>query len=381
MQVLRWFRNLTFIALLAALPCASFSQVGIGVSITVAPPALPVYEQPFCPGPNYLWTPGYWAWGPGGYYWVPGTWVMAPAVGLLWTPGYWGWGSGAYLWHAGYWGPRVGFYGGVNYGFGYFGTGFAGGRWNGRYFNYNTAVMRVNTTVIRNTYVDRTVIVNNRTVNRVSYNGGRGGIQARPSQDQVAAERQRRYGPTNLQSQQERFARDNKSNWASENHGNPRYAALQKPATSAAEFNRAVPARGVRPTNNTATRPAPNARPETRPGNEARPVNRPGSRPQPENRPGNETRPTTRPGTAPVARPETRPTPARPAPGARPTPASRPTAGTRPQARPESRPNQASRPQATPRPAPQSRPAPASRPAPQRESAPRSSGGERPNSR
>jgi hypothetical protein len=101
MQVLRWFRNLTLIALLGALPSVSFSQVAVGVSITVAPPELPIYDQPICPGPNYLWTPGYWAWGPGGYYWVPGTWVIAPAVGLLWTPGYWGWGSGAYLWHAG----------------------------------------------------------------------------------------------------------------------------------------------------------------------------------------------------------------------------------------------------------------------------------------
>src|ERR1700733_3834557 len=105
MKALRWFRTLTLIAILGALPCASFSQVSVGVSITVAPPELPVYEQPICPAANYIWTPGYWAWGPGGYYWVPGTWVLAPAVGLLWTPGYWGWGSGAYLWHGGYWGP------------------------------------------------------------------------------------------------------------------------------------------------------------------------------------------------------------------------------------------------------------------------------------
>ena len=179
MQILRWMRNLPLIALLCMLPCASFSQVAVGVSINLAPPELPVYEQPICPGANYMWTPGYWAWDPGsgGYYWVPGTWVMAPSVGLLWTPGYWGWNNGGYLWNAGYWGPQVGFYGGVNYGYGYTGAGFYGGRWNGRYFSYNTAVMRVNTTVIHNTYVDRTVI-RNITVNRVSYNGGRGGIES-----------------------------------------------------------------------------------------------------------------------------------------------------------------------------------------------------------
>src|ERR1700739_3236501 len=101
-----------------AWPSASRAQLAVGVSIRVGPPAWPVYPQPICPGPGYIWTPGYWAYGPVGYYWVPGTWVVAPAVGLLWTPGYWGWSGGFYAWHAGYWGPHVGFYGGINYGFG-----------------------------------------------------------------------------------------------------------------------------------------------------------------------------------------------------------------------------------------------------------------------
>ncbi|MGO9515714.1 MAG: hypothetical protein ACLPND_01585 [Candidatus Korobacteraceae bacterium] len=39
------------------LSTTSFAQVG--VAITVAPPALPVYEQPVCPGDGYIWTPGY----------------------------------------------------------------------------------------------------------------------------------------------------------------------------------------------------------------------------------------------------------------------------------------------------------------------------------
>src|SRR5262250_2911266 len=93
------------------------------VSITIAPPVLPVYVQPPIPGDGYIWTPGYWAYGDEGYFWVPGTWVLAPQPGLLWTPGYWGWGGSAFLWHAGYWGPTVGFYGGVSYGYGYFGNG------------------------------------------------------------------------------------------------------------------------------------------------------------------------------------------------------------------------------------------------------------------
>src|ERR1700679_2249672 len=87
----------------------------IGISVAIAPPELPVYEQPICPGDGYIWTPGYWAWD-GAYNWVPGAWVMAPEVGYLWTPGYWGWGSGGYLFNEGYWGMSVGFYGGINYG-------------------------------------------------------------------------------------------------------------------------------------------------------------------------------------------------------------------------------------------------------------------------
>jgi hypothetical protein len=133
------------------LPFATQAQVSVGVSITTPPPPLPVYVQPYCPGPNYIWTPGYWAWGPDGYYWVPGTWVVAPQVGLLWTPGYWGWGDRVYVWHAGYWGPHVGFYGGINYGFGYVGVGYEGGYWRGGAFVYNTEVNRVNTTIIHNT--------------------------------------------------------------------------------------------------------------------------------------------------------------------------------------------------------------------------------------
>jgi hypothetical protein len=48
------------------------ASAGISVSITVGPPVLPVYVQPPCPTDGYIWTPGYWAYGPDGYYWVPG---------------------------------------------------------------------------------------------------------------------------------------------------------------------------------------------------------------------------------------------------------------------------------------------------------------------
>src|SRR5215472_12568051 len=211
-----------------ALPSASQGQVAVGVSIRIGPPALPVYPQPICPGPGYIWTPGYWAYGPTGYYWVPGTWVVAPAVGLLWTPGYWGWSSGAYVWHGGYWGPHVGFYGGINYGFGYTGVGFVGGAWHGGVFAYNTAVTNVNTTVIHNTY-NTTVINNNTTVNRVSYNGGTGGTTAQPTAAEQAAAREKRTPPTALQTEHEHAASTNRAMLASENRGQPSVAATSKP--------------------------------------------------------------------------------------------------------------------------------------------------------
>src|SRR5271157_896958 len=174
---MRSVRLLLLALLILAIPAASFAQ--FGVAITIAPPALPVYTQPMAPADGYLWTPGYWAYGDEGYYWVPGTWVEAPQPGFLWTPGYWGWNDGAYIWNGGYWGPEVGFYGGINYGFGYFGTGFGGGEWRGGSFFYNTAVVRVNTVNITNVYVNKTVIVNNES--HVAFNGGQGGVEARPT--------------------------------------------------------------------------------------------------------------------------------------------------------------------------------------------------------
>lgn len=126
--------NAVLIAFLYFLmPVVSVAQVGVFVnfSIHTPPPGVPVYAQPPCPVDGYLWTPGYWAWGKGGYYWVPGVWVRPPAVGVLWTPGYWAFAAGVYTWHPGYWGPHVGFYGGVQYGFGYTGVGFVGGVWHG----------------------------------------------------------------------------------------------------------------------------------------------------------------------------------------------------------------------------------------------------------
>ena len=46
-------------ALLLIARAAGAAQVA--VTVNVAPPPLPVYEQPPLPSPGYLWVPGYWS--------------------------------------------------------------------------------------------------------------------------------------------------------------------------------------------------------------------------------------------------------------------------------------------------------------------------------
>src|SRR5262245_40021441 len=211
--------------LFTGLPLASTSAY-VAVSVGIAPPAIPVYAQPLCPVAGYIWTPGYWAYGPYGYYWVPGVWVAPPAFGLLWTPGYWAFSGGSYLFHDGYWGPTVGFYGGINYGYGYWGNGYYGGRWVGDAFSYNTAVSRVNTAVIHNTYVNREVL-NRRGTNRTSFNGGKGGLQAKPSAAQQTAEKNRREGPTAAQRSRMDSAKNDPALRAKDNKSKPKAESVR----------------------------------------------------------------------------------------------------------------------------------------------------------
>jgi hypothetical protein len=218
-------RNLLFaasIAMSALIMPAVQAHAGVFVSINIAPPALPVYVQPPLPAPGYIWTPGYWAYGDAGYYWVPGVWVQPPSVGLLWTPGYWGFAGGIYGWHRGYWGPHVGFYGGVNYGFGYGGIGFCGGEWRGGAFAYNRAVANFGGVHVTNVYenreiINRTTIVNE---NHYSFNGG-AGIQARASGEEMRAANERHFEATSHQVDHEHFAGQDRSQLAAVNHGRP----------------------------------------------------------------------------------------------------------------------------------------------------------------
>jgi WXXGXW repeat (2 copies) len=252
-----------------SIPYSSAAQVAVGIMVNIAPPELPVYDQPPCPGDDYIWTPGYWGWDDvdDDYYWIPGTWVLAPEPGFFWTPGYWAWQDTGFAFIPGYWGPVVGFYGGVDYGFGYFGHGFEGGRWDHGHFFYNRAVTNVNVTVIHNTY---NTVVNHVTVNRVSYNGGRGGIEARPTAQEQAAAHDRHIAAVAAQNEHVQLARQDRELRASVNHGRPPVAATEKPGSFkgngvvAAREGGAVHTANEHPENN--ARPENNGRPESNAG-------------------------------------------------------------------------------------------------------------------
>ncbi len=222
----RW---LLLALLMVLIPASSFA--GVFISVGFAPPILPVYVQPVCPDPGLMWTPGYWAYGPDGYYWVPGAWVPAPYIGALWTPPWWGWSGGLYVFHPGYWGRHVGYYGGVNYGFGYMGVGFVGGMWRGNTFAYNTAVMHVNTNVVHNTYIDRTVVERNTIVNNrhIAFSGGPGGINHPPTAAEQIANHDQHLAATSFQTSHANSAMNNKSSYARNNGGHPQNLVASRP--------------------------------------------------------------------------------------------------------------------------------------------------------
>ena len=209
-----------------ASPTLSVAQMSVSITVGVAPPPIPVYAQPPIPDEGYLWVPGYWAWERQGYYWVPGTWVHPPEAGLLWTPGYWEFAGNAYRWHPGYWGPQVGYYGGINYGFGYFGIGFVGGFWDHDAFRYNAAVNNFGSRRIKNVYRQTPANVG---TSRAAFAGGRGGTARQPSAEDQRAVTQQRREPTAPQIQQERAAGTYRTQNATVNHARPPVAATPRP--------------------------------------------------------------------------------------------------------------------------------------------------------
>lgn len=329
-----------------------------GYDVDTPPPAIPDYELPPVPDPNYIWTPGYWAWGPGGYYWVPGTWVPAPQPGLVWTPGYWAYQNGYYGWNNGYWAPTVGYYGGVYYGGGYYGHGYGGGRWSGNTFQYNTAVVRITVGIISAVYVDRAVIVT-APPRRVAYNGGPGGLATRPTQTELSVAHAKHVPPTSAQQQHEKVASQDRGLLATVNAGKPPVVSVAHPFTATAK-----PA-GFAPVTSTDTAVAqkhivrPAARPPVAapvktaapregidhpaPAKPALPVQTTAPVEHPVSKPVEPTPAAVRPTVRPTLRPDVvRPTPARPAPVptaairplVRPTPVVRPAVAPTPVPRP-----------------------------------------------
>lgn len=183
---------------LASLPAGATPDCGPGaaaggparVAVGAAPPPrLPPERQPPIPGYGYIWTPGYWGWNAAinDYYWISGIWALPPRVGLLWTPAWWGWNNGVYVFAPGFWGPTVGFYGGINYGWGYGGYGYGGGYWRGNTFYYNRTVNNFGRLRVNAVYA-RAVPVN-RAAGRLAFNGGPGGVKARATPQEAAAAR------------------------------------------------------------------------------------------------------------------------------------------------------------------------------------------------
>jgi hypothetical protein len=198
----------------------------VSVQIAIAPPIMPVYEQPACPIDGYIWTPGYWAYDNGGYYWVEGVWLYPAQSNFLWTPGYWNYSGGYYGWNTGYWGPHIGYYGGVCYGHGYEGEGYSGGRWEGGSFRYNTAVSNVNANVVHNTYAEK-VTVSKNNGNRSSFNGP-GGLSRKPTDNERLAINENHVKPNSEQILHEQNASKNKNQPVSVN----------KPNTAKTEMNK-----------------------------------------------------------------------------------------------------------------------------------------------
>lgn len=209
-------------------PSGASGAAGVVIRAEEPPPPLPEYDQPPMPAPGYLWTPGYWGWNNYDYYWVPGTWVEPPRPGLLWTPGYWGFVDGVYAFHRGYWADHVGFYGGIVYGFGYTGHGYEGGHWEDGHFFYNRTVNNFGSVRVTNVY-EKNVVINNSNT-RISFNGGKGGIEARPTPAEEAAARAQHVPPTPTQVEHARTASMNGALFDSNNHGKPAIAATPRPA-------------------------------------------------------------------------------------------------------------------------------------------------------
>jgi hypothetical protein len=196
--------------------------------IQTAPPPIPSYAQPAIPEDGYLWMPGFWARREDvrDYYWVPGTWVKPPREGFLWTPPYWSRVDGGFVFHAGYWAEAVGFYGGIDYGYGYTSDGYQGGRWDNGTFFYNRAANDLGSSDAAHVY-EQTIAATDQSA-RASFNGGSRGTKAQPTPEQEKLAHDRHIDPTPEQQQHFEMAAKNRSLYSKLNRGEPGVAATSR---------------------------------------------------------------------------------------------------------------------------------------------------------
>jgi hypothetical protein len=73
------------------------------VIVAQAPPAVRVETRTVPPGPNYIWSTGYWRWTGTRYVWVSGGWIARPQPTAVWVEGHWVPRPGGWVWVAGHW--------------------------------------------------------------------------------------------------------------------------------------------------------------------------------------------------------------------------------------------------------------------------------------
>src|SRR4029453_6585338 len=108
----------------------------------------------------------------------------------------------------------------------YTGDGYWGGRWSGNTFQYNTAVTRVNTNVVHNTYINNSV--NKKvTANRASFNGPNGVNAQETAAQKAAAANAKKIPPTSQQLSRQQAASKEQNLRASVNKGKPNSDAIK----------------------------------------------------------------------------------------------------------------------------------------------------------
>src|SRR5437870_11398771 len=94
-------------------------------------------------------------------------------------------------------------------------------------FRYNTAVTRVNTTVVHNTFVDRSVVNKEVNRNRASFNGPNGVKAEATAEQKAAAQNAKKMPPTSQQLARQQAASKDRNLQASVNKGKPNPDAIK----------------------------------------------------------------------------------------------------------------------------------------------------------